>query len=97
MHNEKIHVIDNFCNINFSGHFSVPTICIHRDSLPVLRNDKGVAIVAFGKHFRSICDASFILDAATSAFAMRSQKMGYMAHGGDAFCGIYPAHGGVIS
>ena len=97
MHNEKIRIIDNFCSNNFSGHFSVPTICIHRDSMPILRYDKGVAAVAFGRYFRSFCNASAILDAAASDFAVLSQKMGYLSYGRVAFFGVYPAHGDVFS
>lgn len=97
MHNEKNYISDNFWRDNISGCFSVPTICIYRDSMSVLRYDKGVAIATFGKHLRSIYDASAFTSATAFITAAFSQEVGYMPYGGTSAGGVYMADGDHVS
>lgn len=97
MHNEKNYISDNFWSNNISGRFSVPTICIYRDTLSVLWYDKGVAAAAFRRCCRSFYDASAFTFAAAFITAAISKKMGYMAYGRTFAGGLYMADGNFFS
>ena len=92
MHNEKIFTVNSFSSIDFSGHFQVPTICIYRNSVPILRYDKGLAACALWEAFRRVFDASAFLDAAASTFAANAEKVGDCGYGRASFGGVCTAY-----